>query len=153
MSQESFLCSSFNPFYSLKCVQGAAENELAPVPCLMFLSMAITGAPWRRRERLQQTEVRLLAALCEIIVSPLDPLCFLLLSLIWLVFSRLARACLCFVLYLLLSLLHAYHPTLTPSPLPFSAILPYSQLSSTPLLLFCFISSATEVLQCTENGK
>lgn len=57
VSQKSFLCSNFNPFYTLKCVQGARENELAAlaVPCLAFLSLAITVDPQKRGEKLKQT--------------------------------------------------------------------------------------------------
>lgn len=76
MSQKSFLCLSFNPFYPLKCVLGAGENELKSVQFLAFLSMAITEDPQRRSEKLKQTKRSVLAVLCEIIVSPLDPFYF-----------------------------------------------------------------------------
>lgn len=56
VSQKSFLCSNFNPFYTLKCVQGARGNELAALPmlCLAFLSLAITVDPQKRGEKLKQ---------------------------------------------------------------------------------------------------
>lgn len=56
VSQKSFLCSNFNPFYTLKCVQGARENELAALPmlCLASLSLAITVDPQKRGEKLKQ---------------------------------------------------------------------------------------------------
>lgn len=76
MSQKSFLCPSSNPFYSLKCVLGAGENELESVQCLAFLSMAITEDPQRRSEKLKRTKRSVLAVLCKIIVSPLDPFYF-----------------------------------------------------------------------------
>lgn len=63
-SQKSFLCSNFNPFYPLKCAQGARENELATLPCLAFLSLAIMVDPQRHGEKLKQ----LLAVVCTIIV-------------------------------------------------------------------------------------
>lgn len=66
----------FQSILPLKCVLGAAENELEPVQCLAFLSMAITEDPQRRSEKLKQTERSVLAVLCGIIVSPLDPFYF-----------------------------------------------------------------------------
>lgn len=139
LKQKSFLCLSFNPFYSLKCVQGAGENELVPAPCLAFLS--ITEDPQRRSEKLKQTEVRLLAVLCKIIVSPLDPLYFLLLSLILLVFSCLAHArlCLAFLSFILFTVPYSmpiffFFSHLLSHFLPSSLI-----LTSTLLLLFWFI--------------
>lgn len=56
-----------------KCVRGARENELVPVTCLAFLSMAIREGLRGRSRKLEQTEARLLAVLPEIIVSPLVP--------------------------------------------------------------------------------
>lgn len=55
VSQKSFLCSNFIPFYLLKCVQGAKENELVamPMPCRAFLSLVITVA--LQRHRVKQT--------------------------------------------------------------------------------------------------
>lgn len=140
LKQESFLCLSFNPFYSLKCVQGAGENELVPAPCLAFLS--ITEDPQRRSEKLKQTEVRLLAVLCKIIVSPLDPLYFFI---AFPYFACFLLPCPCsplrsFLIFysLYCSLLHAhfffFFSHLLSHFLPSSLI-----LTSTLLLLFWFI--------------
>lgn len=140
MSQKSFLCSSFNPFYSLKCVLGAGENELEPVQCLAFLSVAITEDPQRRSEKLKQAERSVLAVLCKIIVSPLDPFYFYCFPFLLLVFPS-PRPCLP-----LLSSLIFYPPLVCLSPclsfhllshlLPSSLILLSSHLHSSASI-FC----------------
>lgn len=73
LKQKSFLCSSFNPFYALKCVLGAGENELESVQCPAILSEAITEDPQRHGKKLKQTER---SVLCEIVSPPLDPFYF-----------------------------------------------------------------------------
>lgn len=51
VSQKSFLWPGLNPFYPLKCVLGAGENESESVRCLAFLSLAITEHPQRRSKK------------------------------------------------------------------------------------------------------
>lgn len=151
MSQKSFLCSSFNPFYPLKCVLGAGENELESVQCLAFLSTAITEDPQRLSKKLKQTKRSVLAVLCEIIVSPLDPsyyfFAFCSLACFPLPFKCLPLLCSLIFYSLYRFLLHAYfsspifcHPPLFSFHLIFSFLLP-----------FCFIWWASK--NCTVYRK
>lgn len=94
VSQKSFLCSNFNPFYPLKCVQGARENELATMPCLAFLSLAIIVDPQRHGEKLKQTLGSDCWLSCERLLF-CCLICFLLLILILFIFPCLSSpACL-----------------------------------------------------------
>lgn len=108
MGLRNALCLSFNPFYPLKCALGAEENELESVQCLSFPSAAITNNLHRRSEQQKRTKRSVLAVFSKIIVSPLDPFYFLLLSL-QLVFPYIACAYLlwCFIFIFSLHLLSA----------------------------------------------
>lgn len=110
--QKSFLCPSFNPFYLLKCVLGAGENELESVQFLAFLSMAITEDPQRQSRKVKQTKRSVLAVLYEIIVPPLHPFYFYCFAFCFLAVSMHTFTC------LLSSQLPSLHFL---SPLPFAA--------------------------------
>lgn len=142
MSQKSFLRSSFNPFYPLKCVLGAGENELESVQRRAFLSTAIREDPQRRSEKLKQAERSVLAVLCKIIVSPL----ILSIFIAFCSFACFPSPCPCLPLFsspffLILFTVSFSVPIFhvlshfLPPPLLFSS----SHLISTLLLLFWFI--------------
>lgn len=141
MSQKSFLYSSFNPFYPLKCVLGAGENELESVQRLAFLSMAITEDPQRRSEKLKQSERSVLAVLCEIIVSPFDPFYFYCYPFFCLFSPRLVCVHLCLALFIFFfSLLSFCMPIFSISfPILCHPPLFSSHLISSLQLLFWFI--------------
>lgn len=143
MSQKSFLCPSSNPFYSLKCVLGTGENELESVQCLAFLSMAITEDPQRRSEKLKRTKRSVLAVLCKIIVSPLDPFYFYCFQCFCLFFPL---PCLCLPLLSCLIFFRPYCFSLCASFQ--SPLLPSSVLSSHLIssLLCCFYFDLSDEL-------
>lgn len=143
VSQKSFLCSNFNPFYPLKCVQGARENELATVPCLAFLSLAIMVDPQRHGEKLKQT----LGSNCWLSCARslfCCLICFLLLILILFRFPCLSSpAC-----------LYLDFPVCSFSAVPFSAFfyllswfLPSIFIPASPLLSCFYFGSLDELLK------
>lgn len=141
MSRKSFLCSSFNPFYPLKCVLGAGENELQAVKCLAFLSMAITEDPQRWSMKLKTNrEVRLGCFVRDYSFTSQSFL-FLLLSVLLLVFPCLVSAYLCLALLSIFLFTVSLSVPIFPSPFPFSDILPLFSLYliSTLLLQFWYI--------------
>lgn len=135
LKQKSFLCSSFNPFYALKCVLGAGENELESVQCPAILREAITEDPQRQSKKLKQTER---SVLCEIIVSPLDPFYFYCFCCYFACFPspRLCLPLLSSLSFYSLYRFSVYFSHLLSHFLPPSLILIWSQIS----YLFWFIS-------------
>lgn len=92
-------------------------------------------------EKLKQTKRSVLAVLCKIIVSPLDPFYFYCFPFLLLVFPRFVHAYLCLALLSFILFSVSFSMPMFPSPLLFSAILPYSPLISSPRSCFYFGSS------------